>query len=123
MELRGEDSLARVGGDEFVILLSDLNDNAREAAQAVANECLELFQPPFIINEQLCRLGASIGIAMGDGECSPDKLLIAADHAMYQAKEAGRGQFRWSEECVHCSTGDNYSPCSVHSFSKKSARH
>ena len=121
--LRGEDSLARVGGDEFVILLSDLNDNAREAAQAVAHKCLEVFQQPFIINEQLCRLGASIGIAIGDGECSPGKLLIAADQAMYQAKEAGRGQFRWSEECVLCSSGDKDSPCSVHSFSKKSARH
>jgi diguanylate cyclase (GGDEF)-like protein len=121
--LRREDSLARVGGDEFVILLSDLKDNAREAAQAVANKCLEVFQQPFIINEQLCRLGASIGIAIGDGECSPGKLLIAADQAMYQAKEAGRGQFRWSEECVLCSSGDKDSPCSVHSFSKKSARH
>ena len=121
--LRREDSLARVGGDEFVILLSELNDNAREAAQAVAHKCLEVFQQPFIINEQLCRLGASIGIAMGDGKCSPGKLLIAADQAMYQAKEAGRGQFRWSEECVLCSSGDKDSPCSVHSFSKKSARH
>ena len=121
--MRGCRTLARVGGDEFVILLSDLNDNAREAAQAVAHKCLEIFQQPFIINDQLCRLGASIGIAIGDGECSPDKLLIAADPAMYQAKEAGRGQFRWAEECVLCSSGDKYAQCSVHSFSKKSARH
>jgi len=120
--LRREDSLARVGGDEFVILLSDLSNNARDAAQAVARKCLQAFQQPFIINEQSCRLGASIGIVIGDSECSADKLLIAADQAMYQAKEAGRGQYRWAEECVICSMNDKNSSCSVLTLSKKSAR-
>ena len=95
--VRREDTLARVGGDEFVILLSDLNENARTSAEMVARKCLEIFQQPFIINDQSCRLGTSIGIAIGDDKRSPDKLLIAADEAMYRAKEAGRGLFRWAD--------------------------
>jgi diguanylate cyclase (GGDEF)-like protein len=117
--LRCEDTLARVGGDEFVVLLSDLSNNAKEAAQAVANKCLQVFQRPFIIHDQSCRLGASIGIAGGDGECSADKLLIAADHAMYRAKEAGRGQFCWADECEICSIGDKKSSCSVRKLSSQ----
>jgi diguanylate cyclase (GGDEF)-like protein len=104
--MRREDTLARVGGDEFVILLSDLNENVREAAEFVANKCLEVFRQPFVIHNKSCQLGTSIGIALGDGECDPDKLLIAADQAMYQAKEAGRGQFCWADECKLCSGGD-----------------
>jgi len=111
--VRREDTLARVGGDEFVILLSDLNDNAKNAAELVAIKCLEVFQQPFIIHDQVCQLGTSIGIAVGDGECTTDKLLIAADRAMYRAKEAGRRQFFYADECMLCSAGDKKSSCRV----------
>ena len=111
--IRREDTLARIGGDEFVILLSDLNDKARESAELVANKCLEAFRQPFIIREHWCRMGTSIGIAVGDGECSPDKLLIAADQAMYRAKDAGRGKFFWADECALCSTDDNSPSCQI----------
>ncbi|MFA6015840.1 MAG: GGDEF domain-containing protein [Gallionellaceae bacterium] len=111
--MRREDTLARVGGDEFVILLSDLNENTKDAVELVANKCLSVFQQPFLINDQPRRIGTSIGIAIGDGECSPDKLLIAADLAMYRAKEAGRKQFFWANECLSCSHGDKTS-CSIH---------
>ena len=98
--IRSADTLARVGGDEFVILLSDMGDHARTAVASVASKCLGVFQSPFVIHEHSCRLGTSIGIALGDGQCSPDKLLIAADRAMYQAKKAGRGGFIWAEPCI-----------------------
>jgi diguanylate cyclase (GGDEF)-like protein len=111
--MRCEDTLARVGGDEFVILLSDMNENVRDAAELVANKCLEAFQHPFVIRDNVCQLGTSIGIAIGDGECAPDKLLIAADRAMYQAKKAGRGQLCWAVECNLCSGGDKKSSCRV----------
>lgn len=111
--VRREDTLARVGGDEFVILLSDLNENAKDAVESVANKCLEVFQQAFIIGGQPCRLGTSIGIAVGDGECSANKLLIAADQAMYQAKEAGRGRFTWADQCALCSKDDQPSACKV----------
>jgi diguanylate cyclase (GGDEF)-like protein len=94
--VRREDTLARVGGDEFVILLSDLNDHAHDVAELVANKCLGVFQRPFILDDQLCPLGISIGIAMGHSDSSPDQLLIAADEAMYRAKAAGRGRFCWA---------------------------
>ena len=94
--VRGEDTVARVGGDEFVILLSDLNTDARAAAELVANKCLGVFQQPFVIHNQAYRLGTSIGIVIGHGKCSPDQLLLAADQAMYRAKEAGRGRFFWA---------------------------
>ena len=94
--LRSEDTLARVGGDEFVILLSDLREDARDSAEMVANKCLAVFEQPFLINDQSCRLGTSIGIALGDGRCLPEALLSAADHAMYQAKKMQGGRFCWA---------------------------
>lgn len=91
--IRREDTLARVGGDEFVILLSDLNERADESAVKVAEKCLAAFAAPFQLPEGACMLGTSIGIALGDGHSDPDRLLIAADQAMYRAKEAGRGRY------------------------------
>lgn len=111
--IRREDTLARVGGDEFVVLLSDLGDSARQSAEFVANKCLGVFRQPFVIRGQDCRLGTSIGIAIGNGECSTDKLLIAADQAMYQAKDSGRGRFCWAQECLRC-TDSNNAKCDIH---------
>ncbi len=91
--IRREDTLARVGGDEFVILLSDLAEHADESAVRVAEKCLAAFAEPFRLPEGACTLGTSIGIALGDGDSDPDRLLIAADQAMYRAKEAGRGRY------------------------------
>lgn len=101
--VRREDTVARVGGDEFVIVLSDLQENAKEIVERVANACLNAFAPPFVIRARPCKLGTSIGMAMGVASCEADKLLIAADEAMYRAKESGRGKFVWSRECSTCS--------------------
>jgi diguanylate cyclase (GGDEF)-like protein len=94
--IRREDTLARVGGDEFVILLSDLDDSPEAAAILVANKCLAVFERPFLLPQQSCMLNTSIGIALGDADSNPDRLLVAADQAMYRAKEAGRGRFCWA---------------------------
>ncbi|WP_341743352.1 GGDEF domain-containing protein [Azonexus hydrophilus] len=91
--IRREDTLARVGGDEFVVLLSDLDASAGETAERVADKCLAVFATPFDLPAGSCVLGTSIGIAIGDGNCDQDRLLIAADQAMYRAKEAGRGRY------------------------------
>ncbi|MES2012205.1 MAG: diguanylate cyclase [Pseudomonadota bacterium] len=112
--VRREDTLARVGGDEFVILLSDLHESARDTAELVAKKCLAAFNQPFMIHDNSCLLGTSIGIAIGDGDCSIDRLLIAADHAMYKAKEAGRRQFYWADECSTCPSKNHPSDCRVH---------
>ncbi len=94
--LRREDTLARVGGDEFVILLSDLSDDTQAAVELVANKCLEVFQQPFVIHGKACRLGTSIGLALGDGDSSADDMLMAADQAMYHAKQGGKRKFFWA---------------------------
>jgi diguanylate cyclase (GGDEF)-like protein len=117
--VRSEDTLARVGGDEFVILLSDLSDNFKDAAESVANKCLEAFQQPFVVYGQSIELGTSIGIAIGDGECTADKLLIAADQAMYQAKQTGRGRFCWANKCTNCLEIGQQSFCDVRSAHNK----
>jgi diguanylate cyclase len=90
--VRGADTLARVGGDEFVLLLSDLGDNAEEVAEIVARKCIVALKATFVIYGKQCTIGISIGIAVGDGNSPADALLLAADHAMYDAKKAGRGR-------------------------------
>lgn len=119
--VRLEDTLARVGGDEFVILLSDLNAHAKDAAELVANKCLLVFQQPFVIRDHTCKLGTSIGISIGNSECVADKLLIAADQAMYRAKEMGRGKFCWANECEVCLAEGQQFACGVHPPGKKSS--
>lgn len=91
--VRGADTLARVGGDEFVLLLSDLGNNAAEGAEIVALKCIEALKTPFSISGTNCSVGVSIGIALGDGKGAADALLLAADHAMYEAKKAGRSRY------------------------------
>lgn len=94
--VRETDTLARVGGDEFALVLGDLgptSTDAELAARAVANKCMQAMSTPVQINGQEGWLGLSIGIALGDGDSSLDALMTAADSAMYRAKEAGRGRF------------------------------
>jgi diguanylate cyclase (GGDEF)-like protein len=88
--VRQTDTLARIGGDEFVLLLSDLDDNAEDIARTVAAKCLEAFAAPFPVGGADCTLGISIGIAIGSGLSTPDRLLQAADQAMYRVKKTGR---------------------------------
>ena len=96
--LRTEDTLARIGGDEFVILLSDLEpEHAREITERVADKCLSVFEQPLRIDDHDCRLGTSIGLTLDAGERTLDALLTAADTAMYRAKESGRGRFCWGD--------------------------
>lgn len=94
--IRHADTVARIGGDEFVILLSDLPAGDRAGVQHVAEKCLGTFAQPFHVKGLTCRLGASVGIAMGHGDTPPDTLLSAADTAMYSAKQAGKGQVVWA---------------------------
>lgn len=120
MELRKEDTLARMGGDEFVILLSDLGSNAKAVTELVADKCLEIFKYPYMLHGKACYLGTSIGIAIGDGTCGADKLLMAADQAMYRAKTAGGNQYFWAESCSACQEAQSGSQCRVQRLSYKS---
>lgn len=92
--LRPYDILARMGGDEFTALLDSL-DHPEDAAR-VAEKLIELVSVRHTIDGLEFTLGASIGIACFP-ECgqSVDGLLRAADMAMYEAKRAGRQQYRF----------------------------
>ncbi len=92
--LREEDILARLGGDEFVVLLPQLN-HAEDAA-VVARKLIASLVRPFDIDGQELSISTSIGIALhpGDGN-DVDQLLKHADTAMYDAKSAGRNDFRF----------------------------
>jgi len=83
---------ARIGGDEFAIVLQNLDDYG--SAAAVCTELLAKIGEPYTIGGVEQTIGASIGIArIPDDGTSPDELLRLADLAMYEAKSAGRNCF------------------------------
>ncbi|HZR37784.1 MAG TPA: EAL domain-containing protein [Nevskia sp.] len=92
--LRESDIAARLGGDEFVIALPEAAEDADAAL--VAEKVLKTLREPFQVDGHELHVGVSIGISRypSDGE-DPGTLLRAADSAMYQAKNAGRGDFRF----------------------------
>jgi diguanylate cyclase (GGDEF)-like protein len=91
--LRASDTLARFGGDEFNAVLPDIDTPA--AAASVAEKIIASLSTPFLIEGQALQVGISIGIAIypRDG-VQIDALALAADAAMYQAKEQGRNSYR-----------------------------
>ncbi len=96
--LRKSDSVARIGGDEFVILVPDL-DRPRGAAD-VAEKILHVLQAPFTTSGQTLSLSASIGIAIFPDDSMEGKVLLRfADSAMYAAKQQGRN--RWARHGGH----------------------
>ena len=93
--IRETDTLSRIGGDEFAILISDVN---QEVLDHKAQLLIELVVAPYLINETELNISASIGIAcFPDHGDDYDTLLKHADIAMYAAKEAGRNTFMYFE--------------------------
>jgi diguanylate cyclase (GGDEF)-like protein/PAS domain S-box-containing protein len=83
--LRPEDTLARFGGDEFTVLIEDVDDPGDVVR--VAERIVEDLREPFVIDERELFVRASIGIALGDARTkSSEELLRDADMAMYRAK-------------------------------------
>lgn len=95
--VRQDDTVARIGGDEFVLLLEDIGkpENAGIAAQKLA----AVFAQPFQLADQAIHVTASLGICIcpQDGE-DPATLLRNADSAMYRAKEEGRNTYHFYTE-------------------------
>jgi diguanylate cyclase (GGDEF)-like protein/PAS domain S-box-containing protein len=91
--LRKSDTVARMGGDEFMLMLPGITQG--EDAAKIAQKNLEAFRKPFVFNGHELRITTSIGIAMypDDGE-DADTLMRNADTAMYHAKDQGRDNYQ-----------------------------
>lgn len=97
--VRESDTVARFGGDEFVILLASVHTEEREAAaftEMIGGKILSAMTLPFELNENIYRSTLSIGATIFCGNSHElDGLLKQADMAMYKAKDAGRNAMRF----------------------------
>ena len=98
-ELKEQDTVARIGGDEFVILLPQLGSNIEEAEQKgarLASILLNMLSQAFYLNQAELFISASIGISLFPAEQQDDlPILQQADTAMYEAKDNGRNGYRF----------------------------
>ncbi|NTV09701.1 MAG: diguanylate cyclase [Zoogloea sp.] len=98
-QVRESDTVARLAGDEFTVILPQLRDH--NDARHVAEKILAALSRPLDIAGHAVSIGGSIGIALfPDHAESVEQILNAADHAMYQAKQAGRNTIRMSAEAA-----------------------
>ncbi len=91
--IRSKDTVARMGGDEFALVLADAAQQSD--VDAVARRIIEVVSEPYEINGRQVVIGTSVGIAIGRPaqELLPDQLIRNADVALYKAKHEGRGTF------------------------------
>ncbi|RMF23994.1 MAG: bifunctional diguanylate cyclase/phosphodiesterase, partial [Cyanobacteria bacterium J083] len=98
--LRTGDIISRWGGDEFTLLLPQIN--SRQDASLVANRILKALNPPFDLDGNLVKISSSIGIACypEDGN-NAETLLKNADAALYHVKEKGRNNYHHYEQSIN----------------------
>jgi diguanylate cyclase (GGDEF)-like protein len=91
--VRGCDSLARIGGDEFIAIIEGIKSN--EDIFPIVERIVNSIRQPFLIDSQKIEISCSVGIAIYPGDGDTEKLMSCADAAMYKAKENGKNQFRF----------------------------
>jgi diguanylate cyclase (GGDEF)-like protein/PAS domain S-box-containing protein len=93
-EVASHGTVGRMGGDEFAIVVTDAQ--SRRKVEALADRIIQSIKEPYMIDQTEIRIGVSIGCAFGpiDG-ATVDDLILKADLALYQAKDAGRGVARY----------------------------
>jgi diguanylate cyclase (GGDEF)-like protein/PAS domain S-box-containing protein len=105
--VRESDTVARMGGDEFVVVMENLP--SREQAEVLAQRIVQSFQAPFELSNRELHVTASIGISLypihGD---NIETLMKEADIAMYQAKEQGRNAYRCYSPSMEISSLENW---------------
>ncbi len=101
--LRDGDVLARQGGDEFLILIPDLSDDAVRSAEMVGAKVLGSLHEPFVVGTAEVRTGASIGISLFPADATDTEALLRhADAAMYQAKGQSGGRLAFHQPTEVC---------------------
>jgi diguanylate cyclase (GGDEF)-like protein/PAS domain S-box-containing protein len=90
--IRSTDLLVRLGGDEFVVLLEDANRPM--VAEVVAMKILAAMKTPIEFGDTSLTISTSIGIAFTSKKVAVEDVMVAADEALYAAKEAGRNRYR-----------------------------
>jgi diguanylate cyclase (GGDEF)-like protein len=95
--VRGKDTVARIGGDEFAILIANLQE--LEDAGKLAQRILRKITKPIPFETHFCSIGASIGISHYPSDGDDVNLLIqSADAAMYSIKKSGRNGYRYYQD-------------------------
>jgi len=95
--IRESDTVARIGGDEFLIIQTEVND--KETIAFVADKILNKLADPFDLAGTEIKIGASIGIAIYPEHGNNIQLLIKkADKAMYKAKKLGKGTYTFTPD-------------------------
>jgi len=96
--LRENDTVARIGGDEFIAVLTDLSTTAEVVPLLV--RILDAVRSPVVLNEEARQVTASLGVAfcLSSSQEDPDQLVRHADQAMYQAKNEGKNNYRFFNE-------------------------
>ena len=104
---RESDTIARIGGDEFTVILNHIQK--REDAETVARGLLESLRDPFFIEGHETNIGASIGISVfPQPEIDNDNLLQQADSAMYVAKRSGKNRIVFFNEDLGASVRERF---------------
>ena len=97
--VRGSDAVARVGGDEFIIVLDNID--AKDNATLVAHKINVALLAPFEANGQPCHVGGSIGVSMFPQDSKdPEQLIKQADEAMYLAKQSGKNSYMFYRDVM-----------------------
>jgi len=98
--VRETDTVARMGGDEFTVILPKLKTTIN--AEKVAKQIINALAEPFIINGEAIHIGTSIGIAFCPTDTTElDQLISHADQAMYASKAAGRNRLSYFTQALH----------------------
>ena len=92
--IREIDTIARMGGDEFVILLSEIASH--DEPSIIAERIIDMITKPFHLSGHTCHIGVSIGISLYPQHSTEmDELLALADKAMYEVKSSGKNNYRY----------------------------
>jgi predicted signal transduction protein with EAL and GGDEF domain len=97
--VRGGEMVARVGGDEFVVVADRVEDAS--SAVALGRRLIQAAEEPLVVNGTTFRLSASVGVALACDDSTALGLVGEADQAVYQAKREGKGRVRLFDNSLH----------------------